>query len=629
MDARQFKRSNTAGKVPAKDSLVEGQLALNFADKLIFSKDDKGNIVTFNTSGKKNDLSGVVRSVNGTSPDKDGNVSVKAGDGSVSSVNGVVPDAKGDVKLEVPSINKLDASVYVTDKKNSSKQMNELIKKAQASGGGTIVLGDATYLVDISESPKGDSHSTGWLVPFVPGQGQANSVGVTFEFSAGTTVKPVSENMVVIRGSNNFTHIRGCGRMVSEFSNVIHVGFVPENMSQTTDLVSQQFCSVDEDMSFVGGLAAVCCQPGPTVNKAASGSYYHTIGMSFYNVSYPVWLKQAPAGTTDNVNTTVFMSHIRGNVCISAGKFESCDAHMQNCAFEGMTGEIVDFSVKGDLGSKVSNQLKISNCDFEVYKSATHMGEWGIMLGAGNKFAGGPDINIAETLSPIIQSGKQVYGSYGSVNVGTHVIEHVVGKKGSEVKVATILNADNGSIIYSETANINLEVPHVHASCTVDVKPWLKQGMLFNGTDTYAEMAFSGFDIKNKKNLDVEYTTSLRCYGGTDWRIGDNKLITEAPDGSKNYVRNNGSWVEMPVTSTKGFVRTVNDVIPGAEGNLSVTAESVGTYGKEELYTKKEVDKLIADAVSALKIDIDHIVNPSDPTKLWKDTDSWDDTKTF
>lgn len=43
----QFKRSSISGKIPSANSLSVGELALNFPDRIIYSKDATGNVISF------------------------------------------------------------------------------------------------------------------------------------------------------------------------------------------------------------------------------------------------------------------------------------------------------------------------------------------------------------------------------------------------------------------------------------------------------------------------------------------------------------------------------------------------------------------------------------------------------
>ena len=342
---------------------------------------------------------------------------------------------------------------YIKNRQCSSKEMNELIRKIQSQGGGDIILGDYDYGVD-AVLRQDDGYQTGWHVPFTPAQGQSQTQGVCFILSSGTKIRALSNNMIILRASNNFTRICGSGAFSSGFRNVLHIGFIPDDMNQS-QLGSQQFCYVSTNISFSGGYSCVVFQPAASVDGRSSGSYYHSIGFNFYDVNYPVWFKQ-PLYSDDNLTTTTFLEGIRGHLCISAGKFEACDVHMQNCAFEGMSGEVIDFVTSGSYENILHNSLKISNTDFEVFQAATHISRWGIVLGNNVKFVGG-DVAIDEARSPNVQYGKQVFGSYGVVNVKTHVIEHVVGKEDDEKKLSHIMD-NNGYTQYSRNCPVTIDI---------------------------------------------------------------------------------------------------------------------------------------------------------------------------
>lgn len=49
----QHKRSSVAGKAPKGTDLLEGQIAVNFPDKALYTKDAKGEIVILTTKGEK------------------------------------------------------------------------------------------------------------------------------------------------------------------------------------------------------------------------------------------------------------------------------------------------------------------------------------------------------------------------------------------------------------------------------------------------------------------------------------------------------------------------------------------------------------------------------------------------
>lgn len=400
------------------------------------------------------------------------------------------------------------APIYIKNLAESSIEMNLLIKLVQNSGGGTIDLGDETYGVN-PVIQQDDGYDTGWHVPYTPEQGQNQNRGIEFRLGSGCHVNATSNNMIALRASNNFTKITGTGVFDTPHKNVLHVGFVPDDMNQTT-LGSQQFCSTDPDISFIGGYAAVTMQPAATVNGSDSGCFYITIGMNYYNVSYPVWLKEA-THSDQNYTTTVFLQHIKGHLCRSSIKLDAGDAHMSHCAFEGMSGELIEYKEKAKPEYRLNNTLKVNDCDFEAYKSATMMSGWGLVLGANNKFVGGPSIVIDQIRSPNWTVGKVIHGSYSNVKVGIHTVEHVASDtSGNDVKLAKIIYGQDRKMVmygsnlreitwntpstfaFSSTDCITLNAGESNAISKVDVKD-RKYGTLFNGANSGAWSAGGAF----------------------------------------------------------------------------------------------------------------------------------------
>ena len=430
--------------------------------------------------------------------------------------------------LQLSSNNKIyNASDYITDFKHSSAEMNELIKKVQANGGGTIYIDNREYCINSVIPASSDTdYSTGWLVPYTSDQGQENKQGVTFEISAGANLVGIDDNMIMIRGSNNFTRIIGSGKSVANGKNTIHVAFAPEDLNQNTTKVSQQFCSVDKNMSYSGGHCVVLFQSGPTIDGQTSGSYYHTVGFQFYNVNYPVWFKAPEPNTVDNLTTTTFLEHIYGHQCISSGKFEACDIHITNCAFEGMSGEMIEYYAKASEGMHWNNTVKIDNCDYEAYDRCTVLDEWGITIGQNVKIAG-KTIVKKEAKTPQFQLDKQIYGSYGVVDLQSHTVEHRIGLEHHSIKqMAHIMNTD-AYIMYSETSDFQINLPtnkvefntagvdinsqvnvnkalYTNSGCTrFDPAGWVSSFATDQGTKTGAVGIFTDVSLSDKRQSGV------------------------------------------------------------------------------------------------------------------------------
>ncbi len=340
------------------------------------------------------------------------------------------------------------APAYIKDMWHSSKDMNALIRRVQAEGGGDIVLGDFNYGIDIdSDLVTTDGYGTGWQVPFKDiGQGQSESI--SFITTGGTRLHAMNSNMIMLRGSQNFVKVKGNGSFNGAGnSNVIDVAFVPEDMN-TKQKVSQQFCTVEPTISLAHSRFGVVYQPGASEGDdylgSTSGSYYHDVGFNFYNVDYPLWFKEPPFAR-NNLTTTVNVANVKGNHCISSFKCDAGDFKMNNCRFEGMTGEVFEFKERAE-NSTLANLVKISDTVFEVFGAATHVDKWGVILGSEVYFINNPAnpavINEVRTAST--QMGKQRYGSYGQTEVRQHVIEQAVTTESGEViQVSQVLSASN------------------------------------------------------------------------------------------------------------------------------------------------------------------------------------------
>ena len=493
---------------------------------------------------------------------------------------------------------------YINDLQHSSKEMNELIRKVQIQGGGDIILGNHEYGVD-AILRQDDGYKTGWHVPWTLAQGQSQTQAICFVLSAGTKIRAQADNMVILRASNNFTRVCGCGTFLSSFRNVLHIGFIPNDMNQG-EWGSQQFCYVSTTISFSGGYSCVVFQPAASVNGSSSGSYYHSIGFNFYDVSYPVWFK-LPLYAYDNLTTTTFLDGIRGHLCISAGKFEACDVYMQNCAFEGMSGEVIDFVTSGSYDSKLDNFLKISNTIFEVFQSATHLSRWGVTLGNSVKFIGG-NVEIDETRSPNVQYGKQVFGSYGAVDVKTHVIEHVVGKGGDEIKLAHIMG-NNGYIQYSRSCSITIDIPDYKFNFPVSFrdKETVIGGDLAGGGEYHQNNTEYGYIVLSSNTELVN-----GGYGYGVWMVEnlpDYKpfYVKDLNHTTKYMVESDGSVLNA--TGSYGVIsdpRTKTDFIDARDYTADFMKLRIGTY-HSKITGNKQLGLLATDLQKVFPSLVDNI----------------------
>ncbi|QIG57056.1 tail fiber [Yersinia phage vB_YepM_ZN18] len=100
----QFKRSKTAGQLPAASVLAEGELAINLKDKTIFTKDDSGNVIELGLKygGTINGSLEVTENITGTLI---GNSSTATKLQTPRKINGISFDGSKDITLTPSDIN--------------------------------------------------------------------------------------------------------------------------------------------------------------------------------------------------------------------------------------------------------------------------------------------------------------------------------------------------------------------------------------------------------------------------------------------------------------------------------------------------------------------------------------------
>ncbi|AKJ73660.1 tail fibers protein [Salmonella phage 38] len=93
----------------------------------------------------------------------------------------------------------------------------------------------------------------------------------------GTTIVAGASGITCLRMSHDFCHIINPVVINPDnYSDVIAYAIAPEDESQTTVRVSQQFC-VMENPRARGTKIGLKFKPGPTVGGSNSGAYYHSI----------------------------------------------------------------------------------------------------------------------------------------------------------------------------------------------------------------------------------------------------------------------------------------------------------------------------------------------------------------
>jgi hypothetical protein len=188
------------------------------------------------------------------------------------------------------------------------------INRLIAIRGKRIIAPAGTYLLNGGPvSP--DGYKNGILLPDTNGDFSTGN-GITIVGDGVETVfKAGSPNMVVLRhsrlysGGENFK-IDGAG-----LANVIGRGIIPEDMTQTTELVSQSYACY-QNVTVENCTESTVIMPGPTVLGADSGCFYHRFynDITNNNVRH-LWLKKDVTGAGNRTTRSSWYSSVftRGN----------------------------------------------------------------------------------------------------------------------------------------------------------------------------------------------------------------------------------------------------------------------------------------------------------------------------
>lgn len=191
------------------------------------------------------------------------------------------------------------------------------INAAIAAGGGAVFFPAGTYLLN---SVAGlDSTPNGLLIPDTNGVFDTNNGIMLFGDGIDTILKAGNTAMCVVRNSRLYTTIRDLKIDGGPKTQVIGLGVIPEDTTQTTELVSNSFMLVD-NVHIENCRRGMMFQPGPTVAGADSGCFYHTIRNLNSNLNDEhVYLIKDVTGANNRVTRTTFFKcvFLRGNTGIN------------------------------------------------------------------------------------------------------------------------------------------------------------------------------------------------------------------------------------------------------------------------------------------------------------------------
>lgn len=131
----------------------------------------------------------------------------------------------------------------------------------------------------------------------------------------GTTIVVGASGITCLRMSHDFCIVTNPAVINPDgFTEVVAYAISPEDLTQTTARVSQQFCQLNNPKATDVSVG-VLLQPGPTVSGANSGAYYHTIkNPVFENVDCGFRFNRSVSGDNNNTRITIYNPvHVTGN----------------------------------------------------------------------------------------------------------------------------------------------------------------------------------------------------------------------------------------------------------------------------------------------------------------------------
>lgn len=249
--------------------------------------------------------------------------------------------------------------------------LQQAIAYGVSIGGGQIYLPSGTYLCEGADSP--DGLLNGLLLPFHPTNGSAGVIRLVGDGKA-TVLRAAAPGMALVRMAGDFHSVENLTLDAGGQATCVGLALVPEDMTQTTTLVSQNHTLVS-GLLIQGFAEGVMLKTGPDVGGADSSCYYNTIQRS--RITYctrGVWLRSGPAAGASPCNRNQFDKLVIGQTCNTGFHIESGDTtRLIDCKFEGIlagtspsatpTGVVIDAL---DAWGTSNEQNALIGCHFEA-----------------------------------------------------------------------------------------------------------------------------------------------------------------------------------------------------------------------------------------------------------------------
>lgn len=207
--------------------------------------------------------------------------------------------------IEGAAYNVLDFGADPTGVSDSRAACQAAIDKAQANGGGTVVIPEGTYL--IAGTNSADAVLNGLIVPYTSANGTADRVIIQGQ-GRSTVLKANTNNMYVIRFCDNHGGVRDLSIDGNGKTSVVGLGCVPESATQTSTLVFQVY-NIFSGLYILGCDEGFTLKTGPDVGGGDSGCWYNILkDTHIFQCTRGIWLQDGPNASCSPCNRNVFMN---------------------------------------------------------------------------------------------------------------------------------------------------------------------------------------------------------------------------------------------------------------------------------------------------------------------------------
>ena len=237
--------------------------------------------------------------------------------------------------IQGAAFNALDYGADPTGTSDSRAAIQAAIDAAQATGGGTVVIPEGTYLIEGVASD--DSVLNGLIVPYVSANGTANRVIIQGQ-GRSTVLKAGDNNMYVIRFCDSHGGVRDLSIDGNSNTSVIGLGCVPEDVDQTSTLVFQLY-NIFSGLYILSCAEGVVYKTGPDVGGADSGCWYNVLkDTHIYSCTRGIWLRDSTNAGGSPCNRNNFINVRIGQVTNTGVQIDAGDTNkFYGVNFEGIS----------------------------------------------------------------------------------------------------------------------------------------------------------------------------------------------------------------------------------------------------------------------------------------------------